>query len=146
MNNFKQILFFFFNVCLFLREWERDSERAQFGEGQREGDTESQAGSRLWAVSTEPDTGLEPTNGEIMTWAEVGHLTDWAIQMPLLQANSYKLLVSFHFCPQCLKKALNLLITSWRKWYIRERYSIQCDVIGQKWGVVVWNINTSLLC
>ena len=34
---------------------------------EREGDTESEAGSRLPAVSTEPDTGLKPTNHEIMT-------------------------------------------------------------------------------
>ena len=41
----------------------------QAGEGQREreGDTESEAGSRLLAVSTEPDAGLEPMNHEIMT-------------------------------------------------------------------------------
>ena len=45
---------------------ERD--RAQVGEGQREKETtESEAGSRLRAVSTEPDTGLELTNREIMT-------------------------------------------------------------------------------
>ena len=39
------------------------------GEGQRErgGDTESETGSRLLAVSTEPDMGLELTNCEIMT-------------------------------------------------------------------------------
>ena len=37
------------------------------GGAEREGDTESEAGSRLCAVSTEPDTGLEPTNYEIMT-------------------------------------------------------------------------------
>ena len=37
------------------------------GEGEREGDTESEAVSRLRAVSTEPDTGLELTNCEIMT-------------------------------------------------------------------------------
>ena len=38
------------------------------GEGaEREGDTESEAGSRLRAVSTEPDVGLEFTNCEIMT-------------------------------------------------------------------------------
>ena len=35
------------------------------GGAEREGDTESEAGSRLQAVSTEPDTGLEPTNREI---------------------------------------------------------------------------------
>ena len=38
----------------------------QVGEGQREGDTESEAGSRLQPVNTEPDVGLEPTNCEIM--------------------------------------------------------------------------------
>ena len=39
------------------------------GEGgaEREADTESEAGSGLRAVGTEPDTGLEPTNREIMT-------------------------------------------------------------------------------
>ena len=30
-------------------------------------DTESEVGSRLWAVSTEPDAGLKLTNYEIMT-------------------------------------------------------------------------------
>ena len=45
---------------------ERETERARAGEGQREGDPESQAGSRLRAVSTEPDAGLELTNREIM--------------------------------------------------------------------------------
>ena len=40
------------------------------GEGQREGDTESEAGSRLQAVSTELNTGLKLTNGEVLTGAE----------------------------------------------------------------------------
>ena len=47
-------------------------------EGQRErgGDTESEAGSRLRAVRTEPDAGLEPTDREIMgsnvgTWGSI---------------------------------------------------------------------------
>ena len=55
----------FFNVCLFLRE----TETARDGEGQRgrEGDRESEAGSRLRAVSTEPDAGLELTSREVMT-------------------------------------------------------------------------------
>ena len=59
------------------------------GEGQREGDTESETGSRLRAVSTEPVAGLEPTDQthdrEIMTWAEVDRLTDWATQVPRKQ-------------------------------------------------------------
>ena len=47
----------------------RDRERqcTSGGGAEREGDTESEAGSRLQAVSTEPDAGLEPTNREIMT-------------------------------------------------------------------------------
>ena len=34
---------------------------------EREGDTESDAGSRLRAISTEPDAGLKLTNYKIMT-------------------------------------------------------------------------------
>ena len=65
----------FFNIYSFLREKDR-------GGAEREGDTESEAGSRLWAVGTEPNTGLELMNHEIATWAEVGRLTDWATQVP----------------------------------------------------------------
>ena len=36
------------------------------GGSEREGDPESEAGSRLRAVSTEPPAGLEPTNREIL--------------------------------------------------------------------------------
>ena len=52
------------------------------GGEEREGDTESEAGSRLWAISPEPDAGLELTNREIVTWAEVRRSTDWATQAP----------------------------------------------------------------
>ena len=58
-----------------MREREREAEHEQ-GRVERKGDTESEAGSRPCTVSTEPNTGLEPMNGEIMTRAEVGHLTD----------------------------------------------------------------------
>ena len=37
------------------------------GGAEREGDTESEAGSRLLAISTEPDAGLELTDREIIT-------------------------------------------------------------------------------
>ena len=53
------------------------------GGTEKEGDTESEAGSRLGAVSPEPDAGLELTDREIVTWAKVGRLTDWATQAPL---------------------------------------------------------------
>ena len=53
------------------------------GGAEREGDTESETGSRLWAIITpEPDAGLELTDREIVTWAEVSRLTDWATQAP----------------------------------------------------------------
>ena len=40
----------------------------QAGRGrEREGDAESEASSRLPAISTEPDAGLELTDHEIMT-------------------------------------------------------------------------------
>ena len=45
------------------------------GGEEREGDTGSEAGSRLQAVSTEPDAGLKLTNCESMTCTQIGHLT-----------------------------------------------------------------------
>ena len=56
-------------MFIFDRERERERERqsVSVGGAEREGDTESQAGSRLPAVSTEPDAGLEPTDCEITT-------------------------------------------------------------------------------
>ena len=47
----------------------RVRERQSVGGGgaEKEGDTESKAGPRLQAVSTEPNRGLELTNCEIMT-------------------------------------------------------------------------------
>ena len=70
---------------MFLFIFERETERQSMSRGgaEIEGDTESKAGSRLWAVSKEPDAGLELTNREIMTWAEVGRSTEWATQAPL---------------------------------------------------------------
>ena len=53
---------FLFNVNLFEREGEREEERERH--------TESEASSRLWAVRTEPNMGLELTNCEIMTRAK----------------------------------------------------------------------------
>ena len=56
--------------------WETERGHKQGRGREREGDTESKAGSRLWTVSREPDTGLKPMNREIVTWVEVGHLTE----------------------------------------------------------------------
>ena len=50
---------------LFLRARERVSMSG--GGAEREGERESEAGSRLRAVNTEPDVGLELTTRDIMT-------------------------------------------------------------------------------
>ena len=70
--------FFFFNVYF----WERKRQTSSWGRAEREGDTESKAVSRLWVVSTNPEAGPEAMNHEIMTGAEVGHLANWATQVP----------------------------------------------------------------
>ena len=72
LNKSRVILIFYF--------WDRDS--TSWGGAERKGDTESETGFRLPAISTEPDTGLEPVNHKIMAWPKVGHLTDWATQAP----------------------------------------------------------------
>ena len=76
--------FFFFNffVYIYLFLGDRERQRMSGGGAEREGDTGSEAGSRLRAVSTEPDTGLEATNREIMTRAEVERSTDRATKAP----------------------------------------------------------------
>ena len=52
-----------FLVFIFVRE----QNSVSGGGTEREGDTESEACSRLLAVSREPDMGLKPRDGEIMT-------------------------------------------------------------------------------
>ena len=47
---------------------QRETEHEQGRGREREGDIESETGSRLRAISPEPDAGLELTDREIMTW------------------------------------------------------------------------------
>ena len=56
---------FFFYIYLFLRN--RVRQNVSRGGAEREGDTEFEAGPRLWAISIDPDAGLESMNCEIMT-------------------------------------------------------------------------------
>ena len=64
-----------------------EGEREWAGKGQG-GGGKKRIPSRLCAASAEPDTGLEPLNHEIMTWAlvmtrpRVGCLTNWATLVP----------------------------------------------------------------
>ena len=53
---------------MFIFIFGRDSDNASGLGAEREGDTESEAGSRLWAVSTEPDTGSNPL--AMRSWPE----------------------------------------------------------------------------
>ena len=66
---------------MFIFERERERQSLSGRGAERQGETESEADSRFWDVSTEPYAGLEVTNCEIMTWAEVGSLTKWATQL-----------------------------------------------------------------
>ena len=80
---FKKI---FFNIYSYF-------ERVWVGEGQRERETQNpKQTSGSEPSSTEPDAGLELTDREILTWAEVGSLTDWVTQVP----------PNLHFCLQGL--------------------------------------------
>ena len=56
-------LFLSINAYLFLRETEHEPGRGR----EREGGTESEAGSGLRAVSVEPDLGLKLTDRETVT-------------------------------------------------------------------------------
>ena len=101
---------------------------------EREEDTESKAGFRLWAVSTEPGVGLKLMNYEIMTWALVRRSTDWATQAPLniFKINVYLFLIdSMHIFSSSsilldfLKKFLKLIYTFWDRDRERERERAQ---------------------
>ena len=52
-------------MFIYFSERERE-QNGKEGGAEREGNTESEADSRLRAVNTEPDTGLELMNCEIM--------------------------------------------------------------------------------
>ena len=63
MRLFKEIIYLFW-------EGEREKEWAWAGgAAEREGETDSQAGSILWGTELNP--GVHPRNHEIMTWAEI---------------------------------------------------------------------------
>ena len=69
---------------MFTYFWRRERQSVSGGGAEREEDTESEAGSRLRAGSTEPPVGLQLKSCEIMTWAKIGGLTDWTTQAPLV--------------------------------------------------------------
>ena len=60
-------IFFLIFFLTFIYFWDRERQSMNGGGAEREGDTESEAGSRLRAISPEPDAGLELTDREIVT-------------------------------------------------------------------------------
>ena len=88
---------FFFLLTLFIY-FERDRERKK--ENMNRGGTEKgreRIPTRLCAPSTEPDVGLEPTNYEIMAWAEIKSRT-------LNQLSAHKIRHHFKNRERILKK------------------------------------------
>ena len=93
---------------MFIYFWDRERQGMNGGGAEREGDTESETGSRLWAISPEPDAGLEFTDREIVRswpgWSRMlnrlrhpgapvttifktkGNQSNWAADSLLLQA------------------------------------------------------------
>ena len=103
--------FFIFIFLTFIYFWDTERQSMSGAGAEREGDTESEADSRLWAISPEPDAGLKLRDREIVTWAEVGRLTDWATQAPL----SSLFLNNFGCCFVCLFVCLLCL---WTRGYL----------------------------
>ena len=60
------LMFIFFSTFIYF--WDRERQSMNGGGAEREGDTESETGSRLRAISPEPNAGLKLTDREIVTW------------------------------------------------------------------------------
>ena len=73
-----------FFKCLFIFERERERMHVSRGGTEREREKEEDGIWRwLSANSRQPHVGLQLMNLEIMTWAEVRHLTDWPLRRPI---------------------------------------------------------------
>ena len=102
-----------FLKCLFTSERERQSMTGGGADTRthaRTHRTKQALGSR--AVSTEPYTGLELTNCEILTWAEFGCLTNWGAPKTCFLI-VYRSMINFYvliFVLKCLLNLLNILI------------------------------------
>ena len=88
--------------------------RERAGEGKRERETQNLKQTPSFELS-QPDEGLEPKNSEIITWAEVRCLTDWATQVPLLLFifKPYLTGVDFYVC---CKVRFALYCCGWYVW------------------------------
>ena len=117
---------------MFIYFWERETKtetetETEQGRGrERERQNLKQAPGSELAVSTEPDEGLEPTNHEIVTWAEVRRLTAWATQAP----QHFQYLKQIH-----IAKNESCMIIAWGAncpdWNTCSYYMIMVEKFGQ---------------
>ena len=122
-----RILFFYLkNIFLtFIYFWETDRDRAGVGEGQRENETQNlkQApGSELSAQS--PMWGSN-SQTEIMTWAEVGCLTNWATQVPFV----HSFIMKYIFITKVKKKLLHqrgIILKTWKYFKLNNKDHFYC--------------------
>ena len=94
--------FFFLSLFIYF-----ESERKHKLERGRERWERERTPSRPRTVSVGPDAGLELTNYEITTWAQVGRSTAWATQVP----QGMLLLIRFNLILPC---SLNFFFLSWK--------------------------------
>ena len=73
---------------------DREKQSMNGGGAEREGDTASKTGSRLRAISPEPDVGLELTDGEIVTWLKSDAQPTAPTRGPYSYIFKHKLLIS----------------------------------------------------
>ena len=95
------LFIYFFNVYLFLRETETEHKRVRGGERGRH-----RIRSRLQALSCQHRAQRRggPTNHEIMTWAKIRHLTNWATQALLAWFSYLGFYFFLTFTYQCVTK------------------------------------------
>ena len=115
----------------------------------RERDTVPEVGSRLQGVSTEPKKGLELTNCEMMTWAEVRCLTHWATQVPhILSTNVTELPTWCEFYMRFKwDNILKELSTKRSIWQALKRWW-QCwqGWWQEEWGYMLTRVFNTLFC
>ena len=101
--------------------WEREREHGR-GRGRERG--RQKIGSGLCADSREPNAGLKLMNYEIMTWAEVRHLTDWATQVPRTLYSQYVYIYNIYN----IYNTYNIYII----------YILFCNLYPPMWGSNSW--------
>ena len=102
-----------FCKCLFLRERERERGH-KWGRDRKRGRQRIWSRLQAWSCQCRTNTGLEPTNHEIMIWAEVGCLTE-PPRCPYLKHFKTLLRTRIHRFYQTARKSYitNKMIKDW---------------------------------